>query len=291
MRKKVYISGPITKGDRNQNFYQAAIAEAELMRGGYAPFNPMRSMIMPHAWDEDLTHAVWLNTCYPWVAASDAVLRLPGESVGADAEVELAESLGIPVREFFVDIEKLFLEEIYPTVGLCGYAGSGKDTAAEALVARGYTRIAFADPVREVALAINPMIGYGELQKRLSSLVRDLGWTKAKKIPEVRRVLQATGTDAIREVLGRDTWVQVARRKRAAVNGPVVFTDCRFPNELEFIEDLGGVTIWIDRPGYGPALGHASETSVGPKDCHYLTHNTLTASYLQGQIEGICWFI
>jgi hypothetical protein len=40
----------------------------------------------------------------PWVSVADAVLRLPGTSPGADREVALALSLGIPV---YYDIEEM----------------------------------------------------------------------------------------------------------------------------------------------------------------------------------------
>ena len=96
-RPRVYISGPITKGDRNQNFAQAAAAEKQLMLNGMAPLNPMRSMIMPHAWDGELPHSVWLECDLPWVLMCDAVYRLPGESAGADEECQFADREGIPV--------------------------------------------------------------------------------------------------------------------------------------------------------------------------------------------------
>lgn len=96
-RLRVYISGPITQGDRNENFAQAAKLEKRLMLAGYAPLNPMRSMLMPHAWDTDLTHDLWLECDMPWVAVADVVYRLPGASVGADKECAYAERQGIAV--------------------------------------------------------------------------------------------------------------------------------------------------------------------------------------------------
>lgn len=96
-RPRVYVSGPITRGNRSHNFYQACEAERELMLAGFAPLNPMRSMVMPHAWQDDMTHELWLACDLPWVEASDAVLRLPGESVGADLECNHATAHGIPV--------------------------------------------------------------------------------------------------------------------------------------------------------------------------------------------------
>lgn len=97
--KRVYISGPITKGDRLHNFTQALVAERELLRAGFAPFNPMNTMVLPFAWDGEFSHERWLQRDFAWIEVSDAVLRLPGESVGADEETKYAECWDVPVFE------------------------------------------------------------------------------------------------------------------------------------------------------------------------------------------------
>lgn len=94
-RLRVYISGPITKGDRVANFAQAASVQQQLMEVGFAPLNPMLSMMHPAAWS--IPHEQWIASDLPWVEAADAVLRLPGESTGADAECEHAIKYGIPI--------------------------------------------------------------------------------------------------------------------------------------------------------------------------------------------------
>ena len=43
------------------------------------------------------THQTWLPYDFAWLAKCDALLRLPGESVGADREIEEARRLGIPI--------------------------------------------------------------------------------------------------------------------------------------------------------------------------------------------------
>jgi hypothetical protein len=89
------VSGPITKGDRQHNFNQAADAQKALMAAGFAVLNPMLSMAMPGAFD--IPHEEWIANDLPWVTAADAVLRLPGESQGADIECDHARCHGIPV--------------------------------------------------------------------------------------------------------------------------------------------------------------------------------------------------
>lgn len=95
MRPRVYISGPISKGDRTANFAAACQLQKQLMRLGCAPLNPMLSMLHPEAFT--IAHSEWLACDLPWVQVADAVYRLPGESAGADAEVAYAIEHGIPV--------------------------------------------------------------------------------------------------------------------------------------------------------------------------------------------------
>ena len=112
--KRVYISGPITKGDIGHNVRQADAAMLALMRAGLSPFNPMLSCyaggeggefvgVVPnakaHGGFRDLGHAAWVAMDFAWVEVSAAVLRLPGESTGADAECAHARSVGVPVFE------------------------------------------------------------------------------------------------------------------------------------------------------------------------------------------------
>lgn len=99
--RRVYISGPITGGDRNWNQYQANVAHQRLMLDGYAVMNPMPTGVLPFAWSPveqgGIDHATWLRSDFAWILASDIVLRLPGESKGGDMETAYAEKLGIPV--------------------------------------------------------------------------------------------------------------------------------------------------------------------------------------------------
>src|ERR1017187_739132 len=94
MIARVYIASPYTEGDvavNVRNAYEAANRLADL---GFAPFVPHAThfwhMIFPRPYE------FWLKLDNQFLPLCHAVLRLPGESSGADNEVELARKLNIP---------------------------------------------------------------------------------------------------------------------------------------------------------------------------------------------------
>jgi hypothetical protein len=78
-----------------ENVRRAMDAGMELNRRGYAALVPHCTHFMDET--DSLGWQAWIEVSLAWVAASHAVLRLPGESKGADAEVAVAERLGLPV--------------------------------------------------------------------------------------------------------------------------------------------------------------------------------------------------
>lgn len=149
-------------------------------------------------------------------------------------------------------------------IGIAGRKRSGKDTLAARLVnVHGYTRVAFADPLRAMALALDPLVrtNAGHVL-RLSELVAFDGWEHAKEHTEVRRTLQRLGTEAGRQVLGDTIWIDTAMRLVDAMPGPVVITDVRYPNEADAIRAAGGIVLRVDRPGLVSSDVHVSETAM-----------------------------
>src|SRR5690606_27370465 len=128
-------------------------------------------------------------------------------------------------------------------VGISGKKRAGKDTLAAGLVEDlGFTRIGLADPLREAALRLDPIMttsyvfdpdrdGLGFARKvRLSQLVGGPGWGLGKEQPGGRRTLQGLGTDVVR-ALDPLAWVREAMRQARIVGGDVVIPDVRFRNE------------------------------------------------------------
>lgn len=143
-------------------------------------------------------------------------------------------------------------------IGLSGYARSGKDTIAKILVDEyGYTRIGFADAIREFLMGINPILSDGY---RLGEIVKLHGWEIAKAQDEVRRLLQETGTVA-RSLFGESFWVEILLSK-IGPEDKIVIPDVRFSNEANIVQMLGGAVWKVSRPGVGPINAHISESDM-----------------------------
>lgn len=99
---KVYIASPYSKGDVAINVRRQIDAADELMNNGFAPFWPVHShfhhLVHPRPYQD------WIDVDLTWIDVCDCLLRLDGESPGADGEVARANELGIPV---FYSIEEL----------------------------------------------------------------------------------------------------------------------------------------------------------------------------------------
>lgn len=98
-KQKIYVAGPYTHGDVMENIQRAIEMGDRLMVYGFIPFIPHLTgfwhLMFPHPYDE------WMSYDEEWLKSCDAVLRISGESNGADAEVLLARKLNIPV--FYTD--------------------------------------------------------------------------------------------------------------------------------------------------------------------------------------------
>ena len=118
-------------------------------------------------------------------------------------------------------------------IGLCGWARSGKDTAAEALISRGFARVAFADALKREVCS-----GLGIARERLE--VEKASW---------RPLLVEWGRG--RRRVDQDCWIKLTRAlvEKMPPSADVVVTDVRYPNEAKWIWEQGGFVLRISRPG------------------------------------------
>lgn len=192
---------------------------------------------------------------------------------------------------------------IVPIVGIAGPASSGKDSFADALVAQfKFKKMAFADPLREMAMAIDPIIAIDDdwieedghetraaLPIRYSEALAEYGYNAAKfKYPEIRQFLQRLGTDAVRNILGDSTWTDLAMlraydalglppngvgSRHGAVCSGVAISDVRFKNEALAIKSAGGIVVKMQRPGVEPLGDHISEHDLDGWAFDYVIEN------------------
>lgn len=116
-------------------------------------------------------------------------------------------------------------------IAFTGKRGHGKTTAAEALMAKGYQHINFADTLRQVVHLV-----YGVTYEEMTDPV--LKETPLDRWPfkSPRELLQYVGTDMFRAYLPQ-TWTKCFERNISGYSH-VVCSDLRFPNEEDCLRDL-----------------------------------------------------
>lgn len=91
----VYIASPYTTGSKPFNVNRQMEMAHRLLDYGYCPVWPLAAHYLEQM--RERTYDEWLEMDFALVARCDALIRLEGESEGADREMSLARSLGIPV--------------------------------------------------------------------------------------------------------------------------------------------------------------------------------------------------
>ena len=92
---KVYIAGPYTIGNVDANVRNAIEAGVQVIEAGHHPFVPHLSHFLHQ--HRPQPYETWIALDNAFLPCCDALVRLPGVSKGADAEVMLAENCGLPV--------------------------------------------------------------------------------------------------------------------------------------------------------------------------------------------------
>lgn len=94
---RIYIAGPYTKPDPCINVNIAIDAANKVMDLGHEPFVPHLS----HFWHTmtPRPYSDWMRHDLAFLPTCGALIRLPGESPGADIEVQIANELGMHVYQ------------------------------------------------------------------------------------------------------------------------------------------------------------------------------------------------
>jgi hypothetical protein len=99
----VYVAGPLTNkmDNTDEDYVSGNINEAIkvahwLAEHGFVPYVPHLTWYW-HKQYPDTPYELWLTMCKEFIRRCDALFRIDGISFGADREVEIAQSIGIPV--------------------------------------------------------------------------------------------------------------------------------------------------------------------------------------------------
>jgi len=138
-------------------------------------------------------------------------------------------------------------------IGLLGRMGSGKGTVADELVdTYGFRQDSYAATLKDItALLFNwerDMLTGDTIESRSEREQIDHWWSEQLGIEKFtpRLALQLIGTDVFRNNFHKDIWM-LSVMNRYKDDEHVVISDCRFPNEVQAIRELGGRIVQVDR--------------------------------------------
>ena len=141
-------------------------------------------------------------------------------------------------------------------VGICGLIGSGKGTVADILVEQGFTKVSFADKLKDGVATIfgwdRAMLEGDTDESRAWRELRDDFWSNETQMEvSPRLVLQLFGTDCMRNGYYDGVWVSLLKQQILDNPGDYVIPDVRFRNEQDMIRELSG-QIWRVQRGDVP---------------------------------------
>lgn len=197
-------------------------------------------------------------------------------------------------------------------VGTGGYAQAGKDAVIDILVEeQEFEKTYMSRPLETALLILNPWVDvnwtnwkdktwhdvYQVLQRaaprwilRYQELHALVGYETSKSNHDVRAYLQLLGTEVGRNMFHKDVWLNIgfAQVDKVLADGTSIgISGIRYHNELDAVHERGGLTVWVNRPGYGPVNDHTSDNTLGPDDFDVALENDGTLDDLRTKILDV----
>lgn len=202
-------------------------------------------------------------------------------------------------------------------IGISGYAGSGKDTVGDIIkqIDNDFQIKKWAGKLKAIASILTglPVHLFEDGDAKNTYLGSE--WSTSSRNPlnaitpfqdiefvemmSIRMFLQKLGTDAIRNGLHPNAWVNalMCDYKSEKFSGYIgdtrqdidasrwIITDTRFHNEARAIKDRGGFVIRVDRDGVKPINNHPSEISLDGWNFDYRIDNSGTIEELRDRVS------
>lgn len=161
-------------------------------------------------------------------------------------------------------------------IGLTGFAGQGKNTVASIIEKNGenWETISFAMILKDATAILfgwdrKMLEGIDEESRKIREIPDEYWSQKFGRPFSPRTALQELGTNLIRTHWLPDFWVATIERYIKNSKKNILVADCRFPNEVKAIKEMGG-EVWLinigDLPKHWNALCEYNKTGVLPKD-------------------------
>ena len=147
-------------------------------------------------------------------------------------------------------------------IGILGNKGHGKDTISDHLVSKyQFHKKAFGNPLKEICQTLfgfNHEQLYGNLKE-----IKDKYWEITP-----RKAMQFVGTGLFRDKMNElipgishNFWLECMRRQIGTYDR-LVISDVRFQNEVDFIHEMNGIVIKVQRGNKETNDVHASESEI-----------------------------
>jgi hypothetical protein len=208
-------------------------------------------------------------------------------------------------------------------IGINGKIGAGKDTVGEIIQKLCLTNNGpnfeikkFAGKLKQIASLLTGIPAENFEDQEFKKVILGKEWGTVKHNPlnaipvfedvqfnhlmSVRELLQKLGTEAMRNGLHANVWVNAlfadykgfVKEWDEFGNDTLVeypnwiITDMRFPNELEAVVEKGGITIRVVRPGTATGT-HPSEIALDDAEFDYEIINDGTIEELVNKVRNI----
>lgn len=168
----------------------------------------------------------------------------------------------------------------------------GKTTVAEYLEdTHSFRRIGFADPLKKMVSSFLISAGYTQAEaRRWIEHDKEIALTRIPGYPTARFLMQTLGTEWGRHTIHGNLWVSLWEAivvNYTSNHVSVVAEDCRFANEAEVTQRLGGKVWKIEgnRPINLDVIAHASEGNLTDWNFDRIIENADTLDGLYRRVD------
>jgi hypothetical protein len=170
-------------------------------------------------------------------------------------------------------------------IAFSGFIGAGKTTAAKMLADYDYVPTKFAKPLKAMLISI------GLTMDDLEDPIKKSQPHPLLQGRTPRHAMQSLGSEWGRDLISTNFWAGLWAHEAGTLldgGGRVVVDDMRFPNEVQAVRRLGGLTVYIiGVRNSRPQLQHRSEDGSIRERCDVVLYNDKGFHELRISLEAL----